>query len=107
MVFHKDARDNIQPFVPSSACDARPARQDFVAAKDLLDDDVEAGLLLLLHPPLYAPEILMRVAQPVDTVEPQPLQTTFGDQTKDKRVDRPENLGVFDLQPGQGIDVEE
>ena len=49
----------------------------------------------------------MRIAQPVDVIEPQALQPAVRDQAADQPMDRLEGGGVLDAQAGQRIDVEE
>ena len=49
----------------------------------------------------------MRVTQSIDVVEAQPMQTAFGDEAADERMNRLEGTAVFDGQPGQRVDVEE
>ena len=105
----EQARDHIEPFVAGGAGDAGKARQPLPVGEDLFDHHVEfaaAGGLAHLDQSLQPAEILMRVAQAVDVVEPQALQPPLRDQTADERVHGLERAGVLDAQPGERIDVE-
>ena len=89
---------------------AGETRQRLVLAENLFDHDVERrGVLAarVADQSAQALEILRRVAQAVDVVEPQALQLALGDQPLHQAVDRLEGAGILDAQAGQRIDVEE
>ena len=106
----QDARDRIQPFVAGGAGDARKRRHGFAVGENFLDHHIErlAALAAADAPDqlLQPPGVLRRVEQPVDVVEPQPLQLIRRDQPRDKLVHVAERSRVLDPQPGQLVDVE-
>ena len=55
---------------------------------------------------MQPPAVLRRVEQPVDVVEPQPLQLIRRNQPRDKLVHVAERSCVLDPQAGQLVDVE-
>ena len=77
-IIDKHARDHVEPFVAGGARDAGKARQALAVGEDLFDDDIEPAARrsgwFAIDQALQAAEIVMRVAQPVDVVEPQPMQ---------------------------------
>ena len=48
----------------------------------------------------------MRITQPIDVIEPQPVQAAFGDEAADKSMNGVEGAAVFHAQPGQRVNVE-
>ena len=101
--------DGVEPFIARGAMNAGEIDQLLVLAKNLLDQHVKRLRLVDLrvaHEASQPLEILRRVVQPVDVVEPQALQLVLGNQTLDQRMDGIERAGVFDAQAGQRVDVE-
>ena len=49
---------------------------------------------------------MVRIAQPIDVIEPQSVQATLGDEAADKSMNGIEGAAVFHAQPGQCVDVE-
>ena len=96
------------PVVP-----ATPAKRGhhFPFAENFLDDDVKrrrqsrlaAGFAHKLVQPL---RILAGVAQTVDMVEPQSLQLSGRDQSRDQRMDCSERGRIFDADSGEVVDIE-
>ena len=72
-------------------------------AEDLLDEDVEAGPDLRLQ----RPNIILRIGEAVDMVDPQPLDPVGPHQFEDERMGPFENGGLLDAHPRQRVDVEE
>ena len=100
----------VHPLIAGGAVDAGKRRQLFAFAEDFLDHDVErlaVAALRLADQAAQALEILRGIAQAVDVVEPQPLQSSFRDQSLDQPMDGLERAGVLDAQARQRIDVEE
>src|SRR5262249_52741221 len=109
-VVEQEARDEVEPFVPCGAGDPGKTRQALPVAQDLFRHQVERSVLrpaFDLDQSMQPAEILMRVTQSIDVVEAQSMQTAFGDETADERVNRVEGAAVFDGKPGQRVDVEE
>src|SRR5262245_23291972 len=48
----------------------------------------------------------MRIAQPIDVIEPQPVQATLGNEATDKSMNGIEGAAVLHAQSGQCVDVE-
>ncbi len=88
--------------VVAGAAVDRPIRQPLVAREDLLNKDVERLAASLAQ----RRAIGGGVEQPVDMVDTQPVDLSMIDHVEHQPVGCIEQLGQFDAQPGQIVDVE-
>ena len=71
--------------------------------EDLLDGDIEAWTDLSLQ----GAGVALRIGEAVDMVDPQPVHMAFFHEAHDELVRLLEDLGDFDPNARQGVDVEE
>ena len=109
-VVDQNARDRVEPFVAGGAGDAGKRRQALAVARGFSRPPRKTASAFaaadLADQLLQAAGVLQRVEQPVDVVEPQPLQLVRGDQPRHQRVDVAKRARVLDAEPGELIDVE-
>ena len=101
--------NEIEPFVSRRSANSSEARQPLPIGQNLFGHYVEWPRLCrsaAINQPLQPAKILMRVAQPVDVVEAQPMQRPIRDETLHKSMDRVECAAVFNAQSGQRVDIE-
>ena len=108
-LIEKHARNDVEPLIAGRPRNAGKTRQALAFGKYFFNHKVKpaaAGRLSSLDQAREPPEILMRIAQPVDVVEAQPLQSAVRDQPRDQTMNGLERTGVLDAQAGERIDVE-
>src|SRR4051812_31174230 len=89
-LIEQDAGDDVKPLIAGRSRDTGKARQALALGENFFDHKIEPvaiGRLSRLDQASKPPAILMRIAQPVDVVEPQTLQTAV----RDKPADEPGN----------------
>ena len=83
--------------------DTGKARQALALGKNFFDHKIKpvsVDRLSRLDQAGKPPAILMRIAQPVDVIESQTLQTAVRDEPGDEPVNGLERAGVLNAQPG-------
>src|SRR5258708_9389868 len=103
-------RDDIHPLIAGGAVHPSEGNELFAFAENFLDHHIKGLLIASLSVTNQAAqtlEILRGVAQAVDMVEPQPMQSSFRDQCPDQPMRGLERAGVLDAEACERIDIEE